>query len=85
MLNSRSSLQLRHGHCTSVCLLLPLLGHYAVTDLKLSSQQLKTSSALGVVTAFITMSDVKDELDVEMPGASKDGYQSNLFNMGVAN
>lgn len=31
------------------------------------------------------MSDVKDELDVEMPGASKDGYQSNLFNMGVAN
>jgi beta-glucanase (GH16 family) len=37
--------------------------------------RLKTSSAAGVVTAAITMSDVKDEIDVEMPGPLTSEFQ----------
>jgi beta-glucanase (GH16 family) len=36
-----------------------------------------------VVTAFITMSDVKDEIDWEFPGATTTEGQSNFFWQGV--
>lgn len=36
----------------------------------------------GVVTAFITMSSVKDEIDWEWPGANTTQAQSNYFWQG---
>ncbi|KAF8815739.1 glycoside hydrolase family 16 protein [Phlegmacium glaucopus] len=45
--------------------------------------KLKTSRWAGVVTAFITMSDVKDEIDWEFPGAAISQGQSNYFWQGV--
>jgi len=39
----------------------------------------------GVVTAFITMSDDKDEIDWEWPGATTTSAQTNLFWKGVPN
>ncbi|PPQ80560.1 hypothetical protein CVT25_001594 [Psilocybe cyanescens] len=44
---------------------------------------LKTGRWGGVVTAFITMSDIKDEIDWEFPGAKTTEAQSNLFWQGV--
>jgi len=44
---------------------------------------LKTGRWAGVVTAFITMSDVKDEIDWEFPGATTTQGQSNYFWQGV--
>lgn len=44
--------------------------HYGTINFRL-----KTSSAAGVVTAAITMSDVKDEIDVEMPGPLTSEFQ----------
>jgi beta-glucanase (GH16 family) len=43
----------------------------------------KTGRWGGVVTAFITMSDVKDEIDWEFPGANTTQAQSNYFWQGV--
>lgn len=43
----------------------------------------KTGKWGGVVTAFITMSDVKDEIDWEFPGAQTTEGQSNFFWQGV--
>lgn len=45
--------------------------------------RMKTARTNGVVTAFITMSDVKDEIDWEWPGAKTTEAQSNFFWMGV--
>lgn len=45
--------------------------------------KLKTGKWGGVVTAFITMSDVKDEIDWEFPGAATAEGQSNFFWQGV--
>lgn len=45
--------------------------------------KLKTGRWGGVVTAFITMSDVKDEIDWEFPGAATTQAQSNYFWQGV--
>ncbi|TFK72479.1 glycoside hydrolase family 16 protein [Pluteus cervinus] len=45
--------------------------------------RLKTGRWAGVVTAFITMSDVKDEIDWEFPGAATTQGQSNFFWQGV--
>jgi len=45
--------------------------------------RLKTGRWAGVVTAFITMSDVKDEIDWEFPGAATTTGQSNYFWQGV--
>lgn len=39
----------------------------------------KTGRWAGVVTAFITMSNVKDEIDWEWPGANTTEGQSNFF------
>ena len=43
----------------------------------------KTGRWGGVVTAFITMSDIKDEIDWEFPGAKTTEGQSNFFWQGV--
>lgn len=45
--------------------------------------RLKTSRTQGVVTAFITMSDIKDEIDWEWVGYKLDQGQSNYFYRGV--
>jgi len=47
--------------------------------------RMKTSKWAGVVTAFITMSDVKDEIDWEWPGANTTQAQSNFFWLGHVN
>ncbi|WVQ72231.1 hypothetical protein IAR50_001780 [Cryptococcus sp. DSM 104548] len=46
---------------------------------------LETSKWAGVVTAAITMSDVKDEIDWEWPGATTDAVQTDYWYLGVAN
>ena len=43
----------------------------------------KTGRWAGVVTAFITMSDIKDEIDWEFPGQETGAGQSNFFWQGV--
>ncbi|KAF8918651.1 glycoside hydrolase family 16 protein [Mucidula mucida] len=44
---------------------------------------LKTGRWAGVVTAFITMSDIKDEIDWEFPGTATTEAQTNYFWQGV--
>ncbi|KAF8155554.1 glycoside hydrolase family 16 protein [Crassisporium funariophilum] len=45
--------------------------------------RLKTGRWAGVITAFITMSDIKDEIDWEFPGAAVTEAQTNVFWQGV--
>ncbi|KAL5119377.1 putative glycosidase CRH2 [Pleosporales sp. CAS-2024a] len=45
--------------------------------------KLSTSQGKGVVTAFILMSDVKDEIDFEWVGADVSNVQSNFYSQGV--
>jgi len=45
--------------------------------------RLKTGRWNGVVTAFITMSDIKDEIDWEFPGAAVTEAQTNYFWQGI--
>jgi beta-glucanase (GH16 family) len=45
--------------------------------------RLKTGRWAGVVTAFITMSDIKDEIDWEFPGSQTTQGQTNYFWQGV--
>ncbi|CAD6506430.1 BgTH12-07356 [Blumeria graminis f. sp. triticale] len=45
----------------------------------------KTSRGAGVVTAFILLSDVKDEIDFEFVGADLVTAQSNYYSKGVTN
>ncbi|KAM6503356.1 glycoside hydrolase family 16 protein [Amanita muscaria] len=52
--------------------------HYGTITAKL-----KTGRWAGVVTAFITMSDIKDEIDWEFPGANTTEGQTNYFWEGV--
>lgn len=47
------------------------------------SATMSTSQGQGVVTAFILMSDVKDEIDWEFVGADVDIAQSNFYWQGV--
>lgn len=47
--------------------------------------KLKATKWAGVVTAFITMSDVRDEIDWEWPGANTTAAQSNFFWLGKVN
>jgi beta-glucanase (GH16 family) len=49
------------------------------------SATLTTSQGAGVVTAFIMMSDVKDEIDFEFVGTDLDHAQSNYYSQGVTN
>ncbi|KAF9225722.1 glycoside hydrolase family 16 protein [Gyrodon lividus] len=45
--------------------------------------RLKTGRWAGVVTAFITMSDIKDEIDWEFPGNATTEGQTNYFWQGL--
>lgn len=45
----------------------------------------KTSRGQGVVTAFILLSDVKDEIDYEFVGADLETAQSNYYFQGIPN
>ena len=45
--------------------------------------QLKTSRGAGVVTAFILLSDNKDEIDFEFVGTDLDTAQSNFYYQGI--
>jgi len=45
--------------------------------------RVKTGRWAGVVTAFITMSDIKDEIDWEFPGAQTTEGQTNYYWQGV--
>lgn len=47
--------------------------------------KMTTSQGKGVVTAFIMMSDVKDEIDFEFIGVDINHAQSNFYSQGVTN
>ncbi len=47
------------------------------------SAHLKTSRGQGVVTAFILLSDVKDEIDFEFVGTNLQTAQSNYYFQGI--
>jgi beta-glucanase (GH16 family) len=47
------------------------------------SARFKTSRDQGVVTAFILLSDVKDEIDYEFVGADLETAQTNYYWQGV--
>ncbi|EAT83046.1 hypothetical protein HBI56_070470 [Parastagonospora nodorum] len=47
--------------------------------------KLTTAQGKGVVTAFILMSDVKDEIDFEWVGVDTGHVQSNFYSQGVTN
>lgn len=49
------------------------------------SAKLTTSGGKGVVTAFILLSDVKDEIDFEFVGIELESAQSNFYSQGVTN
>ena len=44
-----------------------------------------TSAGKGVVTAFILLSDVKDEIDFEFVGVELEAGQTNFYSQGVTN
>ena len=46
---------------------------------------MKSSRGTGVVTAFILLSDVKDEIDYEFVGVELDNAQSNFYFQGITN
>jgi beta-glucanase (GH16 family) len=48
-----------------------------------TTAKLKTSRGKGVVTAFILLSDVKDEIDFEFIGADLDTAQTNFYFQGI--
>jgi beta-glucanase (GH16 family) len=43
------------------------------------------SAGAGVVTAFILLSDVKDEIDFEFVGVELQSAQTNFYSQGVTN
>lgn len=45
----------------------------------------KTSRGAGVVTAFILLSDVKDEIDYEFVGVDLETAQTNFYFQGIPN
>lgn len=45
----------------------------------------QTSAGAGVVTAFILLSDVKDEIDFEFVGVDLNTAQTNFYSLGVTN
>jgi beta-glucanase (GH16 family) len=47
--------------------------------------KLKTSRGAGVVTAFILLSDVKDEIDFEFVGVDLETAQTNFYFQGITN
>lgn len=49
------------------------------------SAKLKSSRGKGVVTAFILLSDVKDEIDYEFVGSDLGNAQTNYYFQGIPN
>lgn len=49
------------------------------------SATLLTSKGAGVVTAFILMSDSKDEIDYEFVGVDLQDAQTNFYAQGITN
>lgn len=49
------------------------------------SAEMKSSRGPGVVTAFILLSDVKDEIDFEFVGTDLENAQSNYYHQGITN
>ena len=49
------------------------------------SATMKSSRGAGVVSAFILLSDVKDEIDFEFIGADLETAQSNYYFQGITN
>ena len=49
------------------------------------SATMKSSRGQGVVSAFILLSDVKDEIDFEFIGAALNDVQSNYYFQGLPN
>jgi beta-glucanase (GH16 family) len=49
------------------------------------SAMMKTSHGAGVVTAFIFLSDVKDEIDLEFVGTELETAQTNYYFQGIPN
>lgn len=47
------------------------------------SGKIKSSRGKGVVTAFILLSDTKDEVDFEFVGADLDQVQTNYYFQGI--
>lgn len=48
-----------------------------------TTAKLKTSRGKGVVTAFILMSDMKDEIDYEFVGVDLETAQTNYYFQGI--
>lgn len=46
---------------------------------------MKTSQGAGVVTAFILMSDMKDEIDFEFVGTNMNTVETNFYFQGITN
>ena len=49
------------------------------------SAKMSTSAGAGVVTAFILLSDVKDEIDFEFVGVELSTAQTNFYSQGITN
>jgi beta-glucanase (GH16 family) len=49
------------------------------------SATMKTSRGAGVVSAFILLSDVKDEIDYEFVGVELETAQTNYYFQGITN
>lgn len=47
--------------------------------------RMKTSAGAGVVTAFILLSDTKDEIDFEFVGTDLHTAQTNFYSLGITN
>ena len=50
-----------------------------------TTAKFSTSAGGGVVTAFILLSDVKDEIDFEFVGSQLSAAQTNFYSQGVTN
>ncbi|KAK2834846.1 hypothetical protein FQN49_006854 [Arthroderma sp. PD_2] len=60
-----------------------LLGHNHYMWYGKATAKLRTSRGQGVVTAFILMSDAKDEIDFEFIGADLSTAQTNFYYQGI--
>lgn len=78
-----STRYVHYGTITTKRALLSSSSCFAFWRLTATYHAVKTGRWAGVVTAFITMSDIKDEIDWEFPGAKTTEGQSNYFWQGV--
>ena len=83
----------RFGSQNSIQLLLPQATNDNKGGVRLSSTsylnygvfsvKIRSGATPGMVTSFISMSDVKDEIDWEWTGGLPNDGQSNFFHLGV--